>query len=505
MAAGEYAIGADYMIEVSGLCCDIASVTVRSYDDDGWVLLTSQAEAAKDESRMEVGVASSVIGGASQIDFIIETTDWTGCRDQASDQASAMAMRTWTVQSGSGLSTESSNQRKVFYDGTNFWSAYFDGSNTVYEYSADGTTWSGSATQLFTATGIRKASIWYDSANYIVYAVGDTGSNSANIYIKRGVVNPSTPAITWGSDATRSVSANNMNSKNSFITKDVNGYLWILATNQTLTTGGGKWDLTLLRSQSTDSITSWYWRGNMLDTDASAATAKGSVLPAGSGSDVWCVYNYASTVAARKYTTSLGSEESIYTATGTFTFIDTAPASAVVDSSGYVHVVYGDATKSSSLEKPHIWYRYRDGTSWSSATQLDTSADSIGQQYPTISLETSTGALYAAWYQMDSYDIMGKKKTGASWSSVFTINSESSNTIQYLTSIYSVSGESHLCWQWTQNPGTSALVIIDKIPEFQDLAFPIVAVIAMFVVFSRRRASSKKDADGESPEAPDRR
>ncbi|MCU0860670.1 MAG: hypothetical protein MUE55_08825, partial [Thermoplasmata archaeon] len=473
----------------------IASVTVRSYDDDGWVLLTSQAEAAKDESRMEVGVASSVIGGASQIDFIIETTDWCGERDTAPNEEYDLVMRTWAVDSSGPTSTatQSSNQRKVFQDGANFWSFYVDGSDTIYAYSSNGgLTWT-TFTRAFNTSGVTTVSVWYDPADDTVYAVGDTSSNSNNVRVKSGTVGSS--SISWGTEYTVSVSSNNMANKNSFICKDENGYLWIMATSKT---GTSTYDLAVYKSTSVDDISAWGLSSLMLTTDSSTNTVKGSILPAGSGSDMWAVYNYDLKVAARKYTnsnTSWWGEQNIFTGAGSgLDYINTAPASALVDEEGVVHVVYGDDTKN-GVAKPSIRYSYQDGSGWSSIYPLDDAGGGAANKHPSISLDTVSDAVYAIWVQDDTENLYCKKLPygSSTWSSL-TIGGQTSYEKNHLTSVYSVSGESNICWIWTQNKTGTIEVFFHKIPEFQEIALPVFTIMVMFIVLSgRRNARRKKD------------
>jgi len=226
----------------------------------------------------------------------------------------------------------------------------------------------------------------------------------------------------------------------------------------------------------------------MLSSDTDSSNTKGSVLPAGSGSDVWVVYNYDMTVAARKCTSgSWGSQEAIYTATGTLNFIDTAPASALVDEDGVLHVVYGDGTTSGSNQRPHIRYSYRNSAGWASSVRLDSTADSVGQRYPTISLDASTGNVYAMWIQRDNNNVLCKKNVSGTWSFV-SIDDQTTYSKQHLTSVYSVIGEGAICWQWTQNSTSPYHVIFDKIPEFSDAVLPVLFVLTIFVAVQRRRS-----------------
>ena len=488
VAIGASTIGADFMIEVGGSCGEIQSRNAYSYSSGVWVEEDIPILAAKDSSRMEIGLITSTIGSPANMDFIIETTDWTGNRDLATNETVA-GMKGWIVEAEADVdSTSMSYQRKLFYDGTNFWSIYYNGTTTAYKYSSDGgETWSLGG-DVFSTSGIMDASLWYDSGDQIVYAVGDKSTPSQNVYLQRGSVNPGAHTITWaGSDSTLSVSSVSVGGKNAFICRDASEYLWILSSRQT-GSDPDKFDLVAYISDETDSISSgWTEDTTMLSPDSGNGDLKGSILPAGSGSDVWVVYNRDSYVDARKRTSgSWGDVENVYTDTGSLEFINTAPASAVIDANGVVHVVYGDATKSGQTEYPQIQYKYRSSSGWSSAEELDADDTTVGHRYPTISLETSTGNLYALWVSLDDNNIDCKKNESGSWSFV-TLGGQNSNAKLNLTSIYSVSGESQICWQWTQNTTGDVEVIFDVIPEFQELLVPILIIIAIFIVGIRKR------------------
>ncbi len=488
VSLGTMTIGADYALAVSGVNCEIQSTVISAYVAGAWVDLSFGVEAEKDAQRMEIGVSSASIGSPTEINFIIEMTDWNSNQDLASN-VSIEGMKGWVVDSStSSDATSMSYQRKLFHDGTNFWSIFYDGSDTVYSYSSDnGETWN-IAGNVFSTAGVMDASIWYDSGNQLVYAIGDKSSPSQSVCLQRGSVTPASHTITWAvSDSTLAVSSISVGGKNTFICKDLNGYLWILSSRQT-GTDPDKYDLAAYISDSTDSISSgWTESRAMLSPDSGNGDLKGSILPAGSGSDVWVVYNHDSKVDAVKRTSgSWGSVENVYTDTGALNFMVTAPASAVIDGDGVVHVVYGDATKDGATENPQIQYEYRNSGGWSSPLELDTDDVSVAHHYPTISLDTSTGNVYAMWIETTGYNIACKKNVSSSWSFV-TLSGQTSYEKQHLTSVYSVSGESYICWQWTQNTSSNIEVIFDVIPEFEDVLVPVFLIMAVFFVGSRRR------------------
>ena len=500
-------IGADYMVEVKGSDCRVVSASLSSYVDGGWAEMMADVDAAVDSKRIEIGLPASAIGGASAVDFIIETTDWKERTDSAGiDLETLMAMSSyfvsaaepnhWVIDPGasSAYATAVSFQRKLVFDGSNYWSFYFDGTNTVYRYSSNGgVTWT-SGGSVFKTSGINETSVWFDSANDLVYAVGDRPSSSYDIYVQRGVLDSAAKTITWAaSDKALNVSSYALSAKHAYISKDACGHLWILTSNRTSAT---TYDLSAFRSASVDSITSWVHTGNMLAPDPGSSNVKGSIVPASSGCVVWSVYTYRGDVGARKYTGAWQSEFLIYDRNPMMESagnMDTAPPSVVVDSKGVVHVVYGSGHRVTGVARPFIYYSHNatDSTSFTTSLRLDSVGNTNGNVYPTVTLDESTGNLFAFWIQIDNQNLMGKKNVSGTWTSL-SMGSQTSYTKQFLTSIYSVPSESNICWMWTQNTTGNIDVVYDKIPEFSDAFVPVLMLIIMVAVF-RRRALRAKD------------
>lgn len=65
------------------------------------------------------------------------------------------------------------------------------------------------------------------------------------------------------------------------------------------------------------------------------------------------------------------------------------------DTNGIMHLVYYDGA-----DGEHIKYQTYDGSTWSSTTQLDNSADSVNVQRPNIALDADNG-IYVIWLQAD--------------------------------------------------------------------------------------------------------
>lgn len=497
-------IGADQMIEVKGVFGRITSLSEFNYSSGNWTQSSHVVEAAKDAKRIEIGISSASIGGSSDIDFLVETTTWKGRSDLAIfDPSSMKAMtRSWVVESSasSAYATAMSYQRKVFYDGTNYWSFYFDGSDTVHKYSTDdGVTWTGLGA-VFKTSGVNETSLWYDASTSTVYAVGDTSSASTSLYLQTGTVNPAAHTISWAeTDSTFAASSNPLGGKNAYISKDANGYLWVMSSNCTQASPG-RYQLTVFRSSSVNSTNPWVFSAGMLAPVGTLDNIKGSVVPAGSGSNVWAVYAYGGNVASRKYTGTWQSTETVIYPKGAITSnTDNSPPSVVVDGKGVVHVVYGTGRKTVQSSIPSIEYSRNNtgATTFTSGLDLDPSIPGdVGDYYPTISLESSTGDLYVYWLRSDSslvpMTLMGKTSISGSWSDL-TFESQTSYAKQYLTSIYSVSGKFKVCWQWTQNTTSPFNVLFDhNIPEFGDLALPIVLLGVILTVHRQRSRGRDK-------------
>jgi hypothetical protein len=244
---------------------------------------------------------------------------------------------------------------------------------------------------------------------------------------------------------------------------------------------------------------SWTLFGNMIAGGNVDPEVKGSIVPAGTGSQVWAIYTYGGNVAARKYTTSWSSEVLIQTGSGTLSGpMLLAPPSVVVDSRKVVHVVYGNCYENGTA-KPHVMYAHNRTGSNSFTTGLDldpTIPGNVGDISPTISYDSSTGNLFAFWIRTDAADngnaIMGKKNVSGTWSSQI-LGSDNSTQKQFLTSIYSGPNEYCIGWQWTQNATANAVEVQFevKIPELPSVVMPVIFIVGVFMYVSRRKLRRK--------------
>ena len=165
-----------------------------------------------------------------------------------------------------------------------------------------------------------------------------------------------------------------------------------------------------------------------------------------------------------------------------------------------MHVVFGDSHTDSGTLRPHIRYAYNStATSWSSTTVISSSAATHGYRYPTVSLETTAGAVYAFYINASASSLnevvaLKKASTGNSWSPL-SLPNHSTNAKAYLTSIYSVAGVDLVCVQWTETVASSDYdVYFDRIPEFSEVVVPVVLMLGIFFVVMRRREKKGKVA-----------
>jgi hypothetical protein len=259
-----------------------------------------------------------------------------------------------------------------------------------------------------------------------------------------------------------------------------------MALNWTTTTPTPAYDLSVFRSNSANSVAgTWSLAGNML-VNSTQPTAKGCVLPASSGGNMWAVYVYDGTVASRKYAGTWGSQSVLRSPAALGSNTEDAPPSAVVDARGVLHAVYGDDNEQpAGTSTPHIYYRYNTGSAWSAEVPLSSIGNSDGFKYPTLSLDASTGNLYAFWYDMQTQYVVCRMNVSGTWSTL-ALNAQTADPKAYLTSIYSAPSPTLICYQWVQNATNPMHVIFDRIPEFSDAVLPVLGMVFIVAIFATR-------------------
>ncbi len=500
-------IGADYLIEVRGLNGEVVSSTLSAYSGTSWALASQDLDVEVDSQRMEVGVLAYNIGGAVDIEFIIETTDWRQRKDYvALDTAAMLALtgglgaavgtESWAVyeDTTSSKATAASNQRKIFYDGTNFWSFFYDGTNTMYKYSTDGgATWSTAARAFSTIPGVTNVSLWYDEAGSSVYIVGDSGAKDLTVCVGKGSVSPSAHSISWVS-YNLSISTYEASYKNASICQDPDGRIWVASTSN-VNTNQVRYQLRAYQSNNAGDITAWTDKGNILNQQAAASNPKITIVPGdGTSALIFAVYSVEGKVACKYHDGSgWSSEDSVYAAGASAANTEFAPGAALLDANGVLHVVYGTGAVDGSTPEADIEYRYYQISTdtWSTARTMDVTTTS-SNSYPCISLDESTGNVYVMWIENATKEVKIEKNVSGSWSSVSI--SQTTGTKVYLTSIYSAPSESYICFQWTETSGPLYDVVFERIPEFSEVVVPVLFMLTVFIAIYRRRARPEEPA-----------
>ncbi len=380
------------------------------------------------------------------------------------------------------------NQRKVFFDGSYFWTFYYDGTNTVYTYSdGSASTWENAVAQAFTTANVGNPSVWFYSSGStkIVYIVGDVVSGPAKgtVNVRRGVISGTT--ITWGTETAVSVSQNLL-AKVPYITRDANGNLWIVS-NMLHTGGGANLNICAIKSNNPDNVSAWSScpaaSGGLLPADILNNFIYPTILPL-SGGDMYALWYADGTIAGRKYSNSTGWATNETIATTTAGVTKKIP-SAVVDGSGNIDVVYIDTSGA-------VQFKQRM-SSWSAATALDSSS---GSTTPTLTLESGVNYL-DVFYVSSTNQIKGQYYNGA-WSAIIGYIDTSTTNKTYLTSPYSVSARWQVAWMWGSGTTSPFEVRIAHIPEFEQIAPPILGTVGLVLFLSARRRRARGRPGGIS-------
>ncbi|RJR27995.1 hypothetical protein C4561_00625 [candidate division WWE3 bacterium] len=343
-------------------------------------------------------------------------------------------------------SNGSSFQRKTWFDGTRYWTGYYDYGNgdVLFFYSSDGINWTQNTGAALTSN-VQDYSVYGDSSNlFIVYKTG------GNIMARSATSYPGSN-FTWGTEYTVFDTANTWYGP--YITRDSNNYLWATANEYT----GGNMDIYAVRSTNTNDPSTWNSSVN-IGTGTSTVTSVNMIVPLNSG-DVYAVY-YEGTVAYGCFYDSQtdgrwedsggndctnGVNQDLILAAGTG-----YPASAVSDTTNYdVHLLVGHSSGPQ-------YFRWDNGTgtngTWQTAVDLgDQAVD------PSISIDTSTGDLYGHWYDWNTNTVMystcdvsaaaSECSTLSDWAATTNIQTGlTSQSNAELSSNYGDSGRIYLTW-----------------------------------------------------------
>ncbi|MFQ6128094.1 MAG: ATPase domain-containing protein [Thermoplasmata archaeon] len=493
-------IGSDYLVEVVGISNEVVSAKFMEFSGSfpgewKWDEV-STPEAFETLNQMELSVIDSPgITNASAVGFeITDAFQNIDVNDDMSRGTRNSSEGGWLFSSPaknggtrasyqvdtstSSEATAYSHQRKLIYDGTYWWAFYYNGTETVYEYSSDGQTWTNPPEKAFSTSGVKYASLWYNDtgSTKVVYVVGDNSTATSSVYVRRGTISGTT--ISWGTEYTVTVCHQNgpMADKVAFISQDSQGYLWIISNNRP--SAGSNYNIAGVRSTNVDDVSSWGTYTDLLAANADTAYLYAIIVPL-SGQDMYAIWYNEGNLEGKKYTsgTGWGSVTSIDTTTSGVT---NKTVSAVVDSAYNIHLVYINETGRVNYTK------YTN--SWSSPTVLDTNANN---EYVTITLDNSTNYLYL-FYINSTHQIKGKALDFPSWVDITGIE-ENTDEKDWLTSVYEVDSVLKICWEWTNGTTSPYQVRFETgIPEFEDVIAPVffLAILALMVRRKRRERRS---------------
>jgi hypothetical protein len=457
----------DYLVEIIGKYGKVNPQLslLRKWDGEKFID-RSTIEVRKNAHQLECSAPLASLVPLNDSNILFVTTDWSGEGDsigEPTDWSTRSGTRSIYVveeTSSSSSNTAFSSQRKLFHDGTYFWSFYYNGTlgNISYEYSADGSTWTNSPGNI-SIESASYASVWYNSSNSNVYVVSDNSTSTKNVTVVNGTI--SGTSIDWSTPEVVEVSGLDEDHKVAYITVNSSGYVWIAATTKNASNG---YNVNVTYTDSPGDLTSWGTPQIMRSSDVSNEYIYPIVLPL-SNSDMYVVWYADGYLEGRKHSSSWDAVDSIDT---TSSGASNKGPSAVVEA-GNIHLVYINSSGYANYSK------YTG--SWSN-DNLDSS--DTGRS-PTITLESSSSDLYALWIS-SSNQIVGKYSTdgGSSWNTMTGITTDT-DAKESLTSIYSCN-LNDIAWEFD----SSTKIKFEPIPEFTDMMIPI-ASVAILVLFWRRR------------------
>jgi hypothetical protein len=328
--------------------------------------------------------------------------------------------------STSSTATQTTRQRKTFYDSANslYWVFYNNGSAIGYSYSSNGSSWSSGGT---TGVATDDFSVWYVSGTSTVYLVY---KNSGAI-VEKGTLGSS--SITWTTNTPDSTST----IKNVNISRDSNGNIWLVYF---LGTSLASSFIYGIKSVNADDITSWNTKVQIVRGTGSpnfTTYDQPIVVPLTTSGDMYFFYkevNITGGLYGRRWTGSVGNEATV----------DINPIgdySAVSMSSDMIHVVFVDSISG-------LMYNEYSSSAWGTSITIDSNAT---DSYSTL---TKNGTdLYAFYIRSNTiyYRKGVSPYAGGNWGGENTLVSTGTNA--YLNSSYDNSNN-YAIITWTEGTGT---------------------------------------------------
>ena len=382
----------------------------------------------------------------------------------ATNSTNAGNNTSWTITADSCSSSSSSSataysfQRKTWYDGTQLWKSFNANSQIEFWYSTDwGTSWTENTTARI-AVDTSDFSIEADSSYaFIAYTDGYAiKAASSQNYPGTGFSWTNTTIVFNGTGASDKYLLPTS-------TKDSNNKVWVAVQYYI---SGSNVQVKAIQSTNANSITAWQTSSIL---QSCTCPDKYAVLVSLGSGEIYAVYKDDPGVMGKKYSGSTWGGSSSIVPDGSASSGLVHNIAAVSDSSGYIHLVYID-------NNGYVVYKEYT-TSWQTGITLDSN---VGNDYPTISLNTANNDLYAFWIRGNT--IYYKKGVSPYASGNWDTNATSFYAIGTNTNITSnYSGNGMIYAEWTTGTGSPYSINWDYIivPEYLWLFFPFAPLIPL--------------------------
>ncbi len=312
--------------------------------------------------------------------------------------------------------TAYSSQRKIARNSYGFWMFYDNGTNFVNKFSTTGLTWSGAEQTVFTTT-TRVGSIWVDTTNNAIYAIGWPTISTTNAAVRKGsIASASNP--TWETQVSPTMSGiSNATSALCSITRSSDEYIWLACE---MMPSSGNYNVSVTRSTSANSVSNF--SPYAYDSSRNSATRNFApiILPGSNTGQAYLIYNRAGTIEGRLINTNLSFNSVETIATG-MSGNWSRSISGISDSNYNIHLVFiaSDGT---------LRYRYRQSGTWQTIVTLDSNTTCYS---PSIQLRGSD--LFVVYNRGNN--IYMKKGVypyaSSNWENSFIIKTASVTTTHY--------------------------------------------------------------------------
>jgi len=336
---------------------------------------------------------------------------------------------------------------------------------------------------------VRYPSVWYVSPS-TVYLVGDSVEQDTEVEVIKGTI--SGASISWTSEQEATVGLKNNPYQRSFITRDKDGHLWIASSNK-ISANSPYYNIGVVKSTNTDDITVWDAYTNMLATNVVGDYIYPTVVPFTGSSDgnddVMVVWYENGNLASKKYVggswSSVMSLPDATTTSGVSTKIPSVISETNTDSANArIHVIYSNSTG----QIKHAYFADRTASAWTAGVIVDSNT---GNEYPSLSVDTSDGDFYACFVRSGQIYCNNSTSPYTSWDS---LTMESTSGISHLSTSYSGATDNLYIISLETLGSNYNVTGYFAVPEFNLIVPPIIIqiVLAFGIIMRKKKRKWKK-------------